>query len=155
MRVFPRLITNMMGFYAGEMGTGVQVDKIKRYGLEFFDARYRSQLGDARRWDLESGVLKQVEATLAETGESGLVAKLDAFWSSWQNLSVDPSNTALKGRPAAKRHQPGGCDQFAEYPAQSDPHRPEPEHHAECAGSQFDRRTGCPAERGDYAHVQH
>ena len=92
----PTSFSNLMGFYAGEMGTGVTVDNIMRYNLQFFDRRYRNEISDAKRWELESGVLQQIEATLGEAGTDGLTAKLDSFWQGWQNLSVDPSSTALK-----------------------------------------------------------
>lgn len=92
----PTAYSNLLGFYAGEMGSGVTVAQIKRYSIDFFDTRYRGQVSDAKRWSLESGVLKQIEATLNESGDDGLVARLDAFWGGWQNLSVDPTNTALK-----------------------------------------------------------
>jgi flagellar hook-associated protein 1 FlgK len=85
-----------LGYYAGEIGTGVVVDHIRRSSLDFFDTRYRNQVSDARRWELESGILKQVEATMAETGSDGLVAKLDAFWEGWRNLAMDPSDPTLK-----------------------------------------------------------
>jgi flagellar hook-associated protein 1 len=45
---------------------------------------------------LESSLLSQVEATMAETGDNSMVASLDKFWSSWQSLSVDPSDTTLR-----------------------------------------------------------
>jgi flagellar hook-associated protein 1 FlgK len=80
----------------GQMGTGVMVDRIQRFNLEFFDGRYRRETADASRWAAARDVLKQVEATLAETGTDGLMPKLDAFWTGWQTLSSDPSNTALR-----------------------------------------------------------
>lgn len=80
----------------GQLGTGVVVDRIRQYNLEFFDDRYRKALSESKGWDMQASVLKQVEATLSETGEDGLVAKLDAFWSGWQALSNDPTNMALR-----------------------------------------------------------
>ena len=76
----PTGFSQMQGFYAGEMGTGVTVDQIKRYGMEFFDGRYRSQVSESSRWSLENGVLQQVQSTLNETSTDGLVSKLDDFW---------------------------------------------------------------------------
>ena len=92
----PTTYSSSQGYFADEIGSGVVVDSIRRYGLDFFDGRYRSQVGDAKRWGVESQVLNQVQATLDETGDDGLTAKLDAFWSGWQSLSVDPTNTSLK-----------------------------------------------------------
>jgi flagellar hook-associated protein 1 len=82
---------------AGMIGGGVMVNNIKRFKLEFFDNRYRTELASAKRWDVESDVLRQVESTMAETDSSdGLVPKLDAFWSGWQALSTDPSNMSAR-----------------------------------------------------------
>jgi flagellar hook-associated protein 1 len=92
----PNAYSVWQGIDAGEMGSGVSVETIRRFGLDFFDARYRSQAADASRWSVESQSLAQVEATLDETGKDGLTAKMDAFWGGWQSLSVDPSNTTLK-----------------------------------------------------------
>lgn len=80
----------------GEIGTGVLVDKVQRYSMDIFDARYRASVGDSKRWQLESDTLGQVESALAETGTDGLVTKLDAFWNSWQTLSVDPTNDSYR-----------------------------------------------------------
>jgi len=37
-----------------------------------------------------------LEPMLAETTDDGLLPKLDQFWSSWQKLSTDPTNTSLR-----------------------------------------------------------
>jgi flagellar hook-associated protein 1 FlgK len=82
--------------FAGQMGTGVMVDLVRRFNMEFYDGRYRRELGETKRWSLEQQVLSQVESTLSETGEDSLVSKMDAFWSGWQALSNDPTNMALR-----------------------------------------------------------
>lgn len=80
----------------GQLGTGVVVDRIRQYNLEFFDDRYRKALSEGKGYEMQASLLKQVEATLSETSQDGLVAKLDAFWSGWQALSNDPTNMALR-----------------------------------------------------------
>jgi len=80
----------------GQMGTGVVVEQIKRFNLQFFDGRYRLELGASKQWEAYQGVLQQVEAILAETSQDGLTNKLDAFWSGWQLLNSDPSSLALR-----------------------------------------------------------
>lgn len=87
---------------AGQMGMGVMVERVRRFNLEFFDGRYRREIADANRWELERDTLRQVEATLAENTSDGLTPKLDAFWASWQALSADPANTALRGEVRAR-----------------------------------------------------
>ena len=80
----------------GMIGAGVTVDRIQRFNLEFYDGRFRRETASARRFELQGEILKQVELTLAETGEDGLANRLDAFWTGWQALSDDPSNLALR-----------------------------------------------------------
>lgn len=84
------------GILPGQMGTGVNVDRIRRFNMEYFDGRFRRELAESRRWATQSEVLGQVEATLAETSSDGLSPKLDAFWNGWQALSSDPTNQAYR-----------------------------------------------------------
>ncbi|GAB4475379.1 MAG: flagellar hook-associated protein FlgK [Anaerolineales bacterium] len=91
--IFPSLRANVV---PGQLGMGVVVNRIRQYNLEFFDDRYRRALSESQGWQMQAEVLRQVEATLAEAGEDGLVAKLDAFWTGWQALSNDPTNMALR-----------------------------------------------------------
>ncbi|PWH18096.1 MAG: flagellar hook-associated protein FlgK [Anaerolineae bacterium] len=91
--IFPSLRANVV---PGQLGMGVVVNRIRQYNLEFFDDRYRRALSESKGWQMQADLLKQVEATLAETSEDGLIPKLDAFWSGWQALSNDPTNTAIR-----------------------------------------------------------
>jgi len=93
----PYAVPSMRGqVVPGQIGTGVLVDRIRQYNMEFFDDRYRKILGESKNWDMQTNVLKQVEASLSETSEDGLVAKLDDFWTGWQGLSDDPTNMSLR-----------------------------------------------------------
>ncbi len=84
------------GLGAGQRGGGVTIEKIQRFNLEFFDTRYRSVSAETGNWEAQNGVLSQLEPMLAETTEDGLLPKLDQFWSGWQKLSTDPTNTSLR-----------------------------------------------------------
>lgn len=84
------------GSFVGQMGTGVIVSYIKQYGQAFLDAQVRSQLAESSKWEMESDILSQVEATLDETGDAGLLNTLDAFWTGWQSLGDDPSDISLR-----------------------------------------------------------
>ncbi|NMC11350.1 MAG: flagellar hook-associated protein FlgK [Chloroflexi bacterium] len=92
----PTSSSRVGGNYVGQMGTGVIVSYIRQYGKAFIDAQIRSQIAESAKWDLESSILSQVEMTLDETGDAGLITMLDAFWSSWQSLADDPSNMSLR-----------------------------------------------------------
>jgi flagellar hook-associated protein 1 len=84
------------GLGAGQRGGGVSIEKIQRFNQEFFDTRYRSVSAETGNWEAQSEALSQLEPMLAETTDDGLLPKLDQFWSGWQNLSNDPTNTSLR-----------------------------------------------------------
>ncbi|HNK63004.1 MAG TPA: hypothetical protein PLE14_03080, partial [Anaerolineales bacterium] len=84
------------GIGAGQRGSGVTIDRIQRFNLAYFDGRFRSVSAEAKNWETQSGILSQLEATLAETSDEGLLNKLDQFWGTWQSLSNDPTNTSLR-----------------------------------------------------------
>lgn len=90
------IVASEHGIGAGQRGGGVTVEKIQRFNLEFFDARFRSVSSEAGNWSAQSEVLSQLEPLLAETTEDGLLPKLDQFWAGWQRLSTDPTNASLR-----------------------------------------------------------
>ncbi len=77
-------------------GTGVTVEQIQRYSLEFFDTRFRSATADAKSSALQKQTLDQLEATLSETSTDGVLPRLDDFFSNWQALASDPNNVSLR-----------------------------------------------------------
>lgn len=81
---------------SGQVGSGVQVEMIRRYSLDFFDKRYRNEIARAKTWETRSNLLKQVEIALGETSDNSLLNRLDAFWNGWLLLSSDPTNMALR-----------------------------------------------------------
>ena len=82
--------------YAGQLGGGVRVSNIRRFNLEFMDTRYRNELAASQEYYMKSQVLNQTEAILSETGEDGLINRLDEFWSSWQVLSAEPDSATYR-----------------------------------------------------------
>jgi flagellar hook-associated protein 1 FlgK len=84
------------GIGAGQRGSGVAIERIQRFNLEFFDGRYRSVSAETNNWEAQSEILSQLESMMAETTEDGLLPKLDQFWGGWQSLSTDPTNTSLR-----------------------------------------------------------
>lgn len=86
------------GYLAGQRGTGVTIDKIQRFNLEFFDGRFRAVSGESKNYEARRDILVQMESILAETSSDGLIPKMDEFWAGWQALANDPTNTALRGQ---------------------------------------------------------
>ena len=81
---------------SGKVGTGVVLSQVKRFNLDYMDTRYRSEVANTKRWEVESDFMTQVEGALNETGTTGINAKLDAFWTGWKSVSTDPEDTALR-----------------------------------------------------------
>jgi flagellar hook-associated protein 1 len=80
----------------GQIGTGVSVEKVKRFSTDFYDTRYRNEIQYSGQYSVESSVLEQLQSEFSETSDYGLTNNLNSFWSSWQSLAADPSNTSLK-----------------------------------------------------------
>ncbi|MBE0699683.1 MAG: flagellar hook-associated protein FlgK [Anaerolineaceae bacterium] len=81
---------------AGQRGTGVLMDRIQRFSSDFMDARYRAAASESQDWSARNTILTQLESLMAETSTSGLIPKMDQFWSGWQNLAANPSNNSLR-----------------------------------------------------------
>lgn len=90
------LSNSYYGTGVGQMGSGVLVTSIKRYSIDFYDTRYRFENQEAAKWSAEQEIVAGLEATLGETSTDGLLPKIDAFFTEWQALSDDPTNTSVR-----------------------------------------------------------
>ncbi|HEY0249481.1 MAG TPA: flagellar hook-associated protein FlgK [Gryllotalpicola sp.] len=75
-------------------GQGVQLLGISRITDELANARLRSAQGQSGFTGLRANALQTLEDGLGEPGSTGLGAQLQAFWSSWQDLSNNPGQNA-------------------------------------------------------------
>ena len=94
------------GIGAGQKGNGVTIERIQRFNLAFFDSRYRAVSAETQNWRAQSEVLNQLELTLSETAEDGLLPKLDQFWAGWSSSfqrsdQPQPANCPARGRRLA------------------------------------------------------
>ncbi|MHC1782808.1 MAG: flagellar hook-associated protein FlgK [Anaerolineaceae bacterium] len=80
----------------GDMGTGVLVDSIRRYSLEYYDVRYRNETAMTSQYSAAADVLKMVEISLSDTADDSIGNLLDRFFASWQTVSADPDLTTLR-----------------------------------------------------------
>ena len=80
----------------GQMGSGVYVNSIRRYAVDFYDNRFRTENQEASKWSTESEIVSQLESTLAETSTDGLLPKIDAFFNQWQALSNNPTDLSVR-----------------------------------------------------------
>lgn len=84
------------GIGAGQLGTGVLVERIQRFNLDYFDRRYRAVAGEATNWQMQQQILEQLEVTLAETSSDNLISKFDDYFAGWQSLAANPTSTSLR-----------------------------------------------------------
>ncbi|RJQ30987.1 MAG: flagellar hook-associated protein FlgK [Peptococcaceae bacterium] len=78
------------------LGTGVNVDQIRRMRDEYIDGMIRNNLSELSFSEGNSSILSRVEALFLEPSENGLQGLLTEFWNSWQELSVNPQDRGLR-----------------------------------------------------------
>ena len=88
--------TSPLNLAFGSVGTGVDIDDIRRLRSIFLDRQYRSETEAMGKWDFLSRTWSQIEAIYCEPDESALSGLLDNFWNSWQDLSSNPESEAAR-----------------------------------------------------------
>lgn len=81
----------------GTMGRGVDAQTITRARDVFFDASYRRESGNLGKASTDGDLLSQLESSLGEPSSTGLSAAMDGLFSSFTDLSNDPSNGTSRG----------------------------------------------------------
>ena len=81
---------------AGQLGTGVTAQVVRRIRDEFLDKEFRTQNEALAYWrSLASGV-HTVEDLFNEPSDNGLGKVLANFWNRWRDLTNDPANSAVR-----------------------------------------------------------
>ena len=78
----------------GTFGTGVAISDVTRVHDTLLDSIYRQQSANSSGAALSQQLLTQVQGIFNEPSDTGLSATMDAFWSSWSDLSNNPGNAA-------------------------------------------------------------
>ncbi len=78
----------------GQLGTGVTVATYTRIRNTYLDAQYRTQNSALGAANTQAEELGQAQSVLGEPSSSGLASQLSAFWSSWSELAVTPTEAA-------------------------------------------------------------
>lgn len=81
---------------AGQLGTGVTVDQIKRMRDEFLDVQIRGETEALGYWNALQESLARIEGIINEPSEEGLRGVMDEFWEAWQDLSLNPESEAVR-----------------------------------------------------------
>ena len=80
----------------GQLGTGVNVGEIQRVRDSFTDMQYRTENSKLGFWSSKADMLSQMEAVMNEPSDTGLSNVMDQFWSSLQDLAVQPQNDGAR-----------------------------------------------------------
>lgn len=91
----PAAAKNRMGI-PGQIGTGVKAGSIERIRNQFLDTQFRGENSLASYWEKRADALGRVEDVLNDLQETGLSSVMDQFWSSLQDLAVNPTNDGAR-----------------------------------------------------------
>ncbi len=81
-----------------QLGTGVEVQYVKRAQTDHLDNQVRITNQWLGSWGYKKEALEQVEAVLAEPTDLGLAKSLDDFWNAWSDLADTPAPENLPAR---------------------------------------------------------
>lgn len=81
---------------AGQLGTGVEVDKIARLRDDFLDTQYRGENKNLGYWQAKADTYTKIETLINEPSDNGLANAMDQFWTSWQELTKNPESLAAR-----------------------------------------------------------
>lgn len=80
----------------GNLGTGVAAGSIQRVREQFLDAQYRTEANKTGYWEALHTAYIQMEDVVNEPSDQGLSKQIDKFWTSLQDLSVDPEDSGAR-----------------------------------------------------------
>ncbi|MGI9951231.1 flagellar hook-associated protein FlgK [Moorellaceae bacterium AZ2] len=93
---YPVPAMNRPGGQGWQVGTGVDVQEIRRIRDEFLDSQIRRETGTLGRWEQIQYILEQVEIVFNEPSDTGLSTLLSQFWASWQELAKNAESSPVR-----------------------------------------------------------
>jgi flagellar hook-associated protein 1 FlgK len=80
----------------GQIGTGVEVDRILRMRDDFIDLQLRNENAMKGKWGFRQNTLEQLEVVINEPSDSSISARLNQFWSSLNELATHSEDTSVR-----------------------------------------------------------
>jgi flagellar hook-associated protein 1 FlgK len=77
----------------GQIGQGTVVERIERIRDQLLDQRIIAEASGEGYWETRDPYLRMIDQAYLEVGENSIRGKMDAFWDSWQELSLYPGDT--------------------------------------------------------------
>ena len=78
----------------GQIGQGVIVERIERLRDQLLDRRIVATASNEGYWEARDPYVRMMEQLYLEPGENSVRSRMDAFWDSWQELSMFPADSA-------------------------------------------------------------
>jgi flagellar hook-associated protein 1 len=78
----------------GQIGQGVVIERIERMRDQLLDKRIILQSSNEGYWTARDPYIRMMENVYLEPGQNSVRSKMDAFWDSWQELSMFPADAA-------------------------------------------------------------
>jgi flagellar hook-associated protein 1 FlgK len=78
----------------GQIGQGVVIERVERIRDELLDKRIIAEENHEGYWETRNQYLSDIARMYNEPTDSSVRSKLDAFWNSWQELAIHPSDLA-------------------------------------------------------------
>lgn len=79
-----------------QVGTGVEVQEIRRIRDEFLDGQIRYETHALGAWERRRDALREIEEVFAEPSDTGFNTILSQFWASWQELSKNAESSPVR-----------------------------------------------------------
>ncbi|HXJ01334.1 MAG TPA: flagellar hook-associated protein FlgK [Micropepsaceae bacterium] len=90
---YVRRVAQQQTLAPGGVLSGVQLSQIQRVVNDFLDKEVMSANGNASRYDVQSGIMDQLNAALGAPGDGNSIgSQLDAVYASLGQASLDPSS---------------------------------------------------------------
>ncbi|GBU28448.1 flagellar hook protein FlgK [Treponema sp. R8-4-B8] len=81
---------------AGQIGQGVNVERIERVRDQLLDRRIVAQSSGEGYWATRDRYIREMEQIYLETGTNSVRSKMDSFWDAWQELSQHASENEFR-----------------------------------------------------------
>ena len=89
----PNLATSLQ---PGQLGTGAQVEQVRRIRDYYLDVQYRQAGSYEGYWQQKLDFSQRIETVFPEPDGQGIQAGLLDFFNDWQDLNNDPQNSGVK-----------------------------------------------------------
>ncbi|SMB93885.1 flagellar hook-associated protein 1 FlgK [Thermanaeromonas toyohensis ToBE] len=93
---YPVPSMNRPGGQGWQVGTGVEVQEVRRVRDEFLDTQIRYETHALGAWERRRDALQEIEEVFAEPSDTGFNTILNQFWASWQELSKNAESSPVR-----------------------------------------------------------